>query len=133
MFSDDNSISSVRKNLYSAFSFLKTKNTRSHKHKKQNIRHPCGFARKALEKNQIACFCISCQHWIHFTKCNQSPIAEYNLLIEEDDNIPWHSLQCTIKQRAEIIPFGLLTKEELLDLYGIDVPSFLQNLPSFEN
>ena len=59
-------------------------------------------------------------------------MAEYNLLIEEDDNIPWHCLQCTIKQRAEIFPFGLLTKEELLHLYGIDVPSFLQNSPSFE-
>ena len=41
-------------------------------------------------------------------------------------------MQCTIKQRAEIFPFGVLTKEELLHLYGIDVPSFLQNLPSFE-
>ena len=29
-------------------------------------------------------------------------------------------------------PFGLLSKLELLDLYGIDLPSHLETLPSFE-
>ena len=127
MFSEDNSKSSVRKKLIIS---PKTKNTRTHEHKNKVLNIHVRFARKVLEKNQIACFCISCEHWIHFTKCNQ-PMAEYNLLTEYG-NIPLHCLQCTIKQRAEIFPSGLLTKEELLHLYGIDVPSFLQNLPSFE-
>ena len=37
-----------------------------------------------------------------------------------------------IKHNAEIFPFGLLSKLELLDLYGIDLLSQLQMLPSFE-
>ena len=46
--------------------------------------------------------------------------------------MPWYCLQCTIKQRSENFPFGLSTKEELLDLYQVDRPSFLFNLPSYE-
>ena len=39
---------------------------------------------------------------------------------------------CQIKHNDEIFPFGLLSKLELLDFYGIDLPSYLQTLPSFE-
>ena len=45
--------------------------------------------------------------------------------------VPW-SCPCKIKSNAEIFPFGLLSKLELLDLYGIDLPSHLETLPSFE-
>ena len=37
-----------------------------------------------------------------------------------------------MKLNAEIFPFGVLSKFELLDLYGIDLPSHLETLPSFE-
>ena len=37
---------------------------------------------------------------------------------------------CQVKHNSEIFP--LLSKLELLDLYGIDLPSHLQTLPSFE-
>ena len=37
-----------------------------------------------------------------------------------------------MKSNAEIFPFGLLSKLELLDLYGINLPSHLETLPSFE-
>ena len=56
MFSEGNSKSSVRKNLLSAFSFLKTKNTRTHKHKKQNIKHPCGICKKGVGKKPNCLF-----------------------------------------------------------------------------
>ena len=38
---------------------------------------------------------------------------------------------CTIHNNAQIFPFGYLSKSELLDLYGIDMPSQLAMLPSF--
>ena len=41
-------------------------------------------------------------------------------------------LTCKIKQNAGIFPFGLLSKFELLDLYGIDLPSLVETLPCFE-
>ena len=98
----------------------------------QNTKHPCGICQKRVRKNQTACFCSLCKHWVHFTKCNHSSLAEYHLLVEEDESVPWYCLQCTIKQISEIFPFGLSTKEELLDLYQVDRPSFLFNLPSYE-
>ena len=52
--------------------------------------------------------------------------------MEEDDDIPWTCLVCQIKHNAEIFPLGLLSKFELLDLNGIDLPSHLQTLPSLE-
>ena len=33
---------------------------------------------------------------------------------------------------AGIFPFGLLSKFELSDLYGIDLPSLVETLPCFE-
>ena len=51
--------------------------------------------------------------------------------MDEDDNVPWHCIQCVIKQYADIFPFGLLTKNELLELLEIDIPSFLENIPTF--
>ena len=44
----------------------------------------------------------------------------------------WSCLLCQIKHTAEIFPFGLLSKLELLDLYGVDLPFHLHTLPSFE-
>ena len=38
---------------------------------------------------------------------------------------------CTIHNNTQIFPFGYLSKSELLDLYGIDMPSQLAMLPSF--
>ena len=45
---------------------------------------------------------------------------------------PWTCLVCQIKHNSEVFPFGLLSKFELLDLNGINLPSHLQALHSFE-
>ena len=57
---------------------------------------------------------------------------KFQKLVEEDESIPWSCLICKIKSNAEIFPFGLLSKLELLDLYGIDLPCHLETVPSFE-
>ena len=54
---------------------------------------------------------------------------EFQRLVEEDDDIPFSCLTCKIKQNAEIFPFGLLSKFELLDLYSIDLPSLVETFP----
>ena len=41
-------------------------------------------------------------------------------------------LTCKIKQNAGIFPFGLLSKFELLDLYGTDLPSLVETLSCSE-
>ena len=52
--------------------------------------------------------------------------------MQEDDSIPWYCLPCQIVNWADTFPFGFLTKSELLDLYGVDLPSQLASLPSLE-
>ena len=64
--------------------------------------------------------------------CEGLTDGEFQKLVEEDDDIPWTCLVCQIKHNAEIFPLGLLSKFELLDLNGIDLPSHLQTLPSLE-
>ena len=57
---------------------------------------------------------------------------EFQKLVEEDDEVPWFCLVFQMKLNAEIFPFGVLSKFKLSDLYGIDLPSHLETLPSFE-
>ena len=50
----------------------------------------------------------------------------------EDDNVPWYCLPCLIAQNSEIFPFGLVSKSEMSELLDVDLPSQVDNLPSFE-
>ena len=75
--------------------------------------------------------CDSCNFWIH-KSCEGLTEDEFQRLVEEDDDIPFSCLTCKIKQNAEIFLFGLLSKFELLDLYGIDLPSLAETFPCFE-
>ena len=52
--------------------------------------------------------------------------------MSEDDNIPWYCIICIIESNVDIFPFGYLSKMELLDLNGIDLPSQLNLLPSYD-
>ena len=98
---------------------------------KKKIKDPCGICEKRVAKNQKSIQCNTCGFWIH-KSCEGMTDAEYQRLDEEDDDIPWSCIICLIKLNAEIFPFGLLSKLELLDLYGVDLPSHLKTLPSFE-
>ena len=52
-------------------------------------------------------------------------VREFDILIEEDDNLPWQCILCAIGEMASKFPFGYLSKMELSDIYGIDLPSQL--------
>ena len=52
--------------------------------------------------------------------------------MEEADDIPFHCILCSIRNNAEIFPSGYSSSSELLDLFGIDLPSQLALLPTFE-
>ena len=53
-------------------------------------------------------------------------------MVNEPDEIPWFCILCTIDDMASKFPFGYLSKIELSELYGVDLPSQLEFLPSFE-
>ena len=73
-----------------------------------------------------------CSNWVN-RKCNGTSLKEYDLLVAEDDSIFWQCILCNIEDLLTVkFPFGLLTKMELYDLYGVDLPSQVKLLPSYE-
>ena len=64
-----------------------------------NIKHPCGIYHKNVNKNQQATFCTFCPKWVH-RKCNGTSFKEYDILTEEDDNLPWQCTLCVIDEMA---------------------------------
>ena len=86
---------------------------------------------KNVNKNQKAIQCNQCDFWFH-ASCNGISKKEYESFVQEDDSVPWYCLPCQILNWAEIFPFGLLTQSELLELYGVDLPSQLTSLPQLE-
>ena len=96
-----------------------------------NIKDPCGICFKSVNKNQKAMKCNTCLKWIH-RKCNGISVKEYEALVNEPDEIPWLCILCTNDDMASKFPFGYLSKIELSELYGVELPSQLELLLSFE-
>ena len=46
--------------------------------------------------------------------------------------MPFHCILCVIHNNAENFPYGYLSTSELLDLYGVDLPSQLALLRSYD-
>ena len=117
--------------INNAVAKLRLSSDRSRNKPKRKFKFPCGICEKNVNKNQKSVYCNSCNHWVH-KSCEDLSDDEFQRLVEKDDEIPWSCFLCQIKHTAEIFPFGLLSKLELLDLYGVDLPSHLHTLPSFE-
>ena len=109
---------------------IKSAQCNNHSHRKKNYKFPCPVCEKNCNKNQQSVQCSICKNQVH-RKCNGITKAEFDTLVEEDDDIPFHCILCNIKNNADIFPFGFLSKSKLLDLHGIDMPSQLAMLPSF--
>ena len=84
-----------------------------------------------MNKNQKAIACSYCEMWSH-ASCNGIGKSEYDGLVAEDDDVPWYCLPCLVAQNSEIFPFGLVSKSEMFELLDVDLPSQVDNLPSFE-
>ena len=84
-----------------------------------------------MNQNQQAIFCSKCSQPYH-RKCNGTFVSDYELLMSEDDNISWYCIICIIESNVNIFPFGYLSKTELLHVNGIDLPSQLNLLLSYD-
>ena len=89
------------------------------------------YVTKVSNKSQKFIYCNNSGLWVH-KSCEGLTDGEFQKSFEEDESIPWSCLVCKVKSYAEIFPFCFLSKLELLDLYGFDLPSHLETLPSFE-
>ena len=97
----------------------------------RKLKFPCGICDKSVNKNQKSIYCNNCGLWVR-KPCEGLTDGEFQKLVEEDERIPLSCLVCEVKSNADIFPFCLLSKLELLDLYGFDLPSHLETPPSFE-
>ena len=88
---------------------------------------PCGMCYKNILPQAKSVYCDHCKFWVH-AKCNNISNFEYKELQEEPDEMPWFCLKCT----KLMFPFGQLDNNELLNIYDIDSPSFLDSMPSLE-
>ena len=86
---------------------------------------------KVLTKNQHGIFCTTCLKWYH-RKCKGASLKDYESLRNEDDDIPWQCMLCLIDDNASKFPFGYLSSMELNDFNGLDLPSQLKLLPSYQ-
>ena len=91
----------------------------------------CKIVNKCANSNQKAVYCNNCLKW-HHRKCNGISLKEYEALDDEPDDLPWSCILCTIDEMASKFPFGYLSIIELNELYGVDLPSQLELLPSQE-
>ena len=84
-----------------------------------------------MNTNQKAVYCNNCLKWYH-RKCNGISLEEYEALIDEPDDLPWLCVLFTIDEIASNFPFGCLSIIDLNELYGVDLPSQLELLPSYK-
>ena len=65
-------------------------------------------------------------------KCNGTTKTEYDKLSKEPDGDPFHCMLCIMEVNSQIYLYFFLDKSELFDLNGIDFPSQLSFLDSYE-
>ena len=114
-----------------AITKLKTTTCEKKKTRPRTEKFPCSICDKNCNSNQDAIFCTHCTSWVH-RKCNAMSKEEYAKLSSEPDDAPFQCFLCVIKENSEIFPLLLLDKSERLDLYGVDLPSQLKLLDSYE-
>ena len=97
----------------------------------KSSKNPCGICHKNVKDNKPCLCCHNCNFRVHI-KCNDISLAEYTAISNRTNDAPWFCLKCTIAENESIFPFGTLANEEFLNLYQIDIPSFVDTAPSFE-
>ena len=105
------------------------KNFRPQWHER-NHKFPCPICDKNCNENQQSIYYSQCNNWVH-RKCNGTSKADFDILSDEPDDVPFYCILCIIHDNAEIYSFGYLSTFEMLNLYGIDIPSQLSMLPSY--
>ena len=89
----------------------------------KSINMPVGYVRKVLMQTRKQFFAFFVPFGI--IENAMELIKEYEILLNENDDIPWLCM-CSMDEMASKFPFGYLSKFEVNDLYGIDLPSQLE-------
>ena len=90
------------------------------------------FALKVSRKINMHAFVCHVINGFILIKCSKSTKSEYAALIEENEDIPWYCVTCTVSERAEMFPFLLPDNNEMNDLHHVDKIFLFDLLPSYE-
>ena len=98
-----------------------------------NLSWPCSICNKNCLKNQKAIQCDMCDKWCHIG-CDGTSDDKYKFYQTTNDNpeIKWFCLYCTIKSNHQKFPFTLCDTSDLLNINVSDTMEFCKNLPSLE-
>ena len=100
---------------------------------KNNLKQPCVICNKSVQKNQNAISCDQCGKWCH-RKCDAMSQEMYKYYQDNQDNpeVPWYCLYCTMLHNHEHFPFTLSDNNELENINNSDNMKFCESLPTLE-
>ena len=97
------------------------------------LKWPCSICNKNCLKNQAAIQCDGCDKWCHI-KCDGTSIEKYRYYqtTNDDLDIKWFCLVCTMEYYHQNIPFTLCDTSDLAKINSSNTMEFCKNLPSLE-
>ena len=100
---------------------------------KNNFKFPCAICNKSVQSNQNAISCDNCGKWCH-RKCDAMSQETYKYYQDNQDNpeITWYCLYCTMKHNHEHFPFTLSNNNDLENINNSDSMKFCESLPTLE-
>ena len=97
------------------------------------LKFPCAICNKNCTKNQACIQCDECDKWCHI-KCDGTSKEDYHFYqtTNDDSDIKWYCLLCTMRNRHENFPFTLTDASDLLKINNSDSMEFCKYLPGLE-
>ena len=97
------------------------------------LKDPCSICNRNVLDQQAGIKCDACDKWCHI-KCNGTSLEEYNYYVStnEDSNVKWYCLFCTVEYHYKHIPFTLSNNSEIVNVNKSDTMKFCEHLPSLK-
>ena len=100
---------------------------------KNKLRYPCAICNKSVQSNQNGIACDQCGKWCR-RKCDAMSPEMYEYYVNNQDNpeLTWYCMYCTMKFNHEHIPFTLSDNNDIENINNSDTMKFCESLPSLE-
>ena len=97
------------------------------------LSNPCSICNKNCLNNQACIECSNCAKWCHI-KCDGTTLDDYHFYqdTQDDQDIKWYCLYCTMIFNHINIPFTLCSDSNLTNINNSDNMEFTNVLPSLE-
>ena len=97
----------------------------------RKIKFPCIICNKPVQNNQKAIECDTCHKWCHKNCDGRITIQDYEFF-QDNPDLEWHCLCCSLKEKHGTIPFSLCDTSELNKLNNSDTMAFCKTVPTLE-